>query len=345
MVLVAHVGLIPHAKLASVLGNAGVDLFFVLSGFLITRLLLNERAKQAPLRFFLIRRSLRIFPIFYLTLLVTAVVNPDDPLLLPAAVYLSNFFGALEPAPTLLQRTWSLCVEEHFYLIWPLIVYLLPRRLSESAAVAIVVAAAAAMLATAWAFQDERLWLLLKQGSCYRFCSLGLGGLIAYRETALRTPGRARTVALAAAAGAAALFLLGGLRTVSGSIVVAPYDMVAELLFLAATSTLVVLIAIGTGPRVATPVRLLAARPLCYLGRISYGVYLYHGLLFVWLIDPDDPAPVRSGWAFVAVAASLAVASVSFHLLERPILRYGNRFRVHDAPPPKPLERLSGPGL
>ena len=108
------IGLIPHRAAASILGNAGVDLFFALSGFLITRILLNERAKGAPLRYFMARRALRIFPIYYLTLAVTAVIAPRDPLLLPAADYVSNFVGALDPQPSTLVRTWSLCVEEHF---------------------------------------------------------------------------------------------------------------------------------------------------------------------------------------------------------------------------------------
>ena len=104
-------------------GNLGVELFFALSGFLITRILLAEQRAGHQVRWFLLRRMLRIFPIYYLLLMVMAFWRPADELAW-CALYVSNFADVFAPAagPKPLGHTWSLCVEEHFYLLWPLAV-------------------------------------------------------------------------------------------------------------------------------------------------------------------------------------------------------------------------------
>ena len=292
------------------------------------------------------RRALRIFPIYYLTLAVTAVIAPRDPLLLPAAVYLSNFVGALDPQPSTLVRTWSLCVEEHFYLVWPLLVYFLPRRASRLAAVAIVLIAVVSMIVTAWALRDERLWLLLKQGSIYRFGTLGIGALIAYDEGALRRSGRLRRASIGVAALLSTGFLAASFDAVAGRFIPPPYDRITLLLFLAAASAAVVLLSVGADAKQNLLNSALSLAPLRYLGRISYGLYLYHGIpLYLLWEHADGGWWWRLGWAAAVLSISVAAAALSFHYLERPILRWGNRFRLREGPPPRPLERLTGPGI
>src|SRR5262249_43976988 len=110
-------------------GLVGVDIFFVLSGFLITRILIADKARGMPLKNFLIRRFLRIFPIYYLTILLVFLYAPGR-YILYCAGYLGNFYFAYHPAHLPLHHTWSLAVEEHFYLLWPFAVY----RLSLPAA-------------------------------------------------------------------------------------------------------------------------------------------------------------------------------------------------------------------
>ena len=109
-------------------GYLGVDVFFVLSGFLITRILLSEKARAVPLWKFMLRRAVRIFPAYYLLVgLVAAFAwTPDVPW---CALYLGNVFYPAFGHAGLLQHSWSLCVEEHFYLLWPPLVALLARAI------------------------------------------------------------------------------------------------------------------------------------------------------------------------------------------------------------------------
>src|SRR5882672_2186860 len=124
MVLWSHVpvastpGVVRLLRSAFNPGYLGVDLFFVLSGFLITRILLADRENERPLRFFLARRALRIFPIYYLLLAVLLLAKPGQ-YLAWCAIYLSNFHFMFDKTPNPLPHTWSLAIEEHFYLIWP----------------------------------------------------------------------------------------------------------------------------------------------------------------------------------------------------------------------------------
>ncbi len=112
-------------------GGLGVTLFFVLSGYLITGILLKGREEPGMLRHFYIRRALRIFPVYYATLLIAALlaIPPVRETFWWHAFYLSNvlfalknsYFGAVSPF-------WSLAVEQHFYLIWPWVVLFVPRK-------------------------------------------------------------------------------------------------------------------------------------------------------------------------------------------------------------------------
>lgn len=123
-------------------GWVGVDLFFVLSGFLIMGILIDSRSKSGDFRNFYMRRTLRVFPLYYGCLIVAFVVLPAFHPLIPnpfqsvsaeqgwAWLYATNIWGSLkgEYGPGLLGHFWSLAVEEHFYLVWPLLVYYVPVR-------------------------------------------------------------------------------------------------------------------------------------------------------------------------------------------------------------------------
>src|ERR1700722_8826765 len=126
-------------------GQLGVRPFFVISGFLITRILLRCRLEQdqwRELRVFYCRRVLRIVPLYYVTLAVTALVNirPVRQTLWWHVAYLSNFYHVLRNVPleTVVTPYWSLSVEEQFYLIWPCFILFLPRRYLLKAMIATV---------------------------------------------------------------------------------------------------------------------------------------------------------------------------------------------------------------
>ncbi|TIS79978.1 MAG: acyltransferase, partial [Mesorhizobium sp.] len=144
LVLYAHF-LAPNGT--SFLGHLGVRLFFVLSGFLITRLLLDARdgnafASGPALRAFYARRVIRIFPPYFAVLALVWLTNLEQSSSSLAwhALYLSNFWYALRNDwnPWLLCHFWSLSIEEQFYLAWPLIVLLAPRRRIEAITIGVI---------------------------------------------------------------------------------------------------------------------------------------------------------------------------------------------------------------
>ena len=171
-------------------GNLGVDLFFVLSGFLITGILFDAKGSRHYFRDFYIRRALRIYPLYYGVLFVALVALP---LLLGARyqlfpearadqaslwLYVANFLMGFRNEWCLgsFRHFWSLCVEEHFYLIWPLIIFFCTRRQ----------ALAASLLTIALAIVGRVVWLMLggpkvavEAFTCFQCDGLALGSFLA----------------------------------------------------------------------------------------------------------------------------------------------------------------------
>jgi len=318
-------------------GNFGVDLFFVLSGFLITRLLLAGREAGVPVRYFLLRRACRIFPIYYLLLLALGLLRPH-PEIAWCALYLSNYHGVLaDLPPSWLRHTWSLCVEEHFYACWPLVVSFLPPRSSRRVILAVVVPgallAAVALVLLPANGRFDRLELI-RYGTQCRVLSLAVGALFAYHEASFRTRARswlaAAALAFAAAAGlslAAPAIGAALQRTFALPFPARDWGVLTGFVAttLASSATLASVLALRG--RDWRPIALLEARPLRAVGRISYGLYLYHVPLFAAL-GIHRLAQQGATWSVVAIVAALfAVATVSYLVIERPILRWASRFR------------------
>jgi peptidoglycan/LPS O-acetylase OafA/YrhL len=261
-------------------GKLGVNLFFVLSGFLITGLLLNAREKPDYYRKFYIRRALRIFPAYLVTLLALAITGTSLQFIGLSLLYLSNFtplFGVAMAYPVL----WSLAVEEHFYLLWPMAVRKLSSRgiLAGSAAILVV-----SPLLRWISFQIEapKGWVSY-QIFDYTWNSadgLACGAFLAecLREFA---PDR-RTFSKAVAA----LFVIGlallpvGIQSKHGALGAALQVVPWNILFVAIIGA-----GLLAGSRPKKPVRW---RLLEFFGEISYGLYLYHLLVFrgfEWLLN------------------------------------------------------------
>ena len=307
--------------------GAGVHLFFVLSGFLITNILLDIRLQPDRwdgLRAFYIRRALRIFPAFYLTLLLAWIA--DVPLVRQTvawhAAYLSNVWIFRENVwPGSISHLWSLAVEEQFYLAWPWLVVFTPRRWLVPAMIACTAAAPVFRAVLAADGYRESMLALLTPGC---LDSLGMGALLAVTGVAWKrsgaSPDRAtRTVRwnVAVAAIAAAWILLLASDAAGTS---------PPLALLAIKQTLQAIVFTWIVWRAAqgfggAPGRFLSAPAVVYIGRISYGIYLAHGfageiLATVGIASASLPEPLR----LIALAGvSVGVAALSWHLMERPI--------------------------
>jgi peptidoglycan/LPS O-acetylase OafA/YrhL len=332
-------------------GFLGVDAFFVLSGFLITSLLIGEWRQTLTIKLgaFWARRARRLLPALLLMLLFVAffasVIVPKGTYgalrldALSTLLYVSNWHFILvnsnyfneTAASSPLLHTWSLAVEEQFYLIWPLVVLgVLYFTRSLKALFALCVAAA---IGTAvWmdvvynnGVNTNRAYLGTDTRSQCLFigCALAVGlVLVAQRshergrldEGELWRPAHAVGLAVCGAlgiVGAITAVVLWVLTTTTTSF---PYSGGFFLTGLAVGS---VILSVVAAPRSIVP-RFLALGPIRYVGRISYGLYIYHWPIFIWL---NHERTNLLGWQLfvVRVAVTFAVAVASFHLVERPI--------------------------
>jgi peptidoglycan/LPS O-acetylase OafA/YrhL len=332
-------------------GWAGVDLFFALSGFLITSLLLREEALDAagggPGRFrlswFYARRALRILPPFFFVLVLNLVlfsatrffasaqlprVPPTAMESLSLATFWSNYYytyaGVTAPGPAFLVL-WSLCVEEHFYLMWPFLLTLVRgRRARLAIGFSVCALAAAARLLAARHHLDSAAAIHML--SHYRIDSILWGALGALLFDLLRLHRRASRTALALGVGASAwLFLTGALGPT-----MTPLGHSLGLTVLASTSTLLVMEAAAGGSPL---LRVLGLRPLREVGRVSYGMYLLHfqaidvgaRLVLTRASQPSVAAFAVLYALFVAIA--FAAAWLMYRLVEKPFLDHSGRFR------------------
>lgn len=310
----------------SVLGTA-IDLFFVLSGYLITTILLDHPPSGGFLVAFYARRALRIWPIYYLSLLLLVAANSWTPA--PASLeslpqyltftQLTGYYWSSTPPPSIpaFGHTWSLAVEEQFYMIWPMLLLLLGRRNMAATAMAVVgVAFTMRMLG----FSN---WIL--GTNCD---GLALGALLAIVLRG-RSPTECRRLfagRLALLGLVAATYWAGGVAILamlpaSQQTAIAPFLAASRALALNLVYfALVGLVVIHAGDR-----RLAALRDhrLVYLGEISYGVYLYHYIIFILCGDYASRHGFEAGIGFDAmrVGASLVVAAVSYRFIERPALK------------------------
>lgn len=312
-------------------GAYGVQVFFVLSGFLIGDILLGLRRQvEIPwwerLTIFYIRRSLRILPLYYFVLLAIFalfelhILDDSRMNLLPVhAFYLTNLYLALTGAQIDSQtHFWSLCVEEHFYLLAPILLLLVSARKLEIAFVIMLISVTLARLFNFLTLESETFLYL----SPMQFDMLGIGvaaALVARRGSVLGVSERRFTQA-------GKLCGLGALAIALWAFFPSAPQRFAEAVLLPpllATAAAAFILSIWKG--LDTPiVHSLNSRPFVYLGKISYGLYVYHNFLFV--IARDSSGGARALLLFVSLAATIAIASASWHLLERPINDFKRRF-------------------
>jgi peptidoglycan/LPS O-acetylase OafA/YrhL len=317
LVFVAHTagtGIATPKRIADVAADVGVRTFFVLSGFLITTLLIREQTTRGTisLRDFYIRRTLRIFPAFYAyTLVVAALAVTGVIALLPgdlaaACTYSMNFHAARS---WWTGHLWSLAVEEQFYVVWPLILFVLGATRSWRVAFAAILIAPVARIAL-WRLLPGQRDLADQAFPCV-FDALATGCLLAL---AMRSLARSETCAR---------LLDGRWMWLAAPLGLAPLAITNPWIHYSVSMTIAnVTIALILLRCVTRPPRWLEHPALRWIGTLSYSLYLWQQL---FLNRHSD------GWAQqfpVNVALALAAAVVCHYVIERPFLRLsGGRTR------------------
>ncbi len=325
----------------------GVDLFFVLSGYLITGILLRTRGHGGYFRGFYIRRVLRILPAYYFVIALIWLALPQvDASVRGSRLHDYTLWYVLHVQNWLMAQGisggwpgvnhfWSLAVEEQFYLVWPLLVLATPPQALRRLCLVLFAVCCASKLALVAAHAD---WVMLYMGTMTRYDGLIAGALIATLrpEEALARAHTAGVVGLAAGLG------------IVGIVATSPSEHTSPRIALETTLAAIAFGAAVLRVHARAPAwsgALLQSRALMWLGRYSYGIYLLH-LPLVFLVRPwaarqgvltGVPVNLRSfllGLATVAIA--LLLARLMYQFLEEPALNLRHRLAPDPQSPTEP---------
>jgi peptidoglycan/LPS O-acetylase OafA/YrhL len=334
-VFVAHSEFIlsmPHAGFLEY-GRVGVDLFFVLSGFLITGILLDSKNSPHYFRNFYARRSLRIWPLYYVVITIILLILPtvfgstrgagvrQFPLF---ALYVQNWFFHLK-TPQAIWTTWSLAVEEQFYITWPLLVFLLGRRILPW----VLMFAMGFSLALRIAGYEHHAPLeFIHNFTLSRLDPIAIGSLSAWW---LRSPSctRKRWRGLSYCAMVAGLCGVAVCRLLWHE-----QSIVVGYTFIALGFAGLLGISLVADTKRSLFGKVIASRWLCYTGKISYGLYLVHLPLFIlWgQFVHKRNLPLQSsifgnlGSTAIQFALAFLLATLSWRFFESPLLRLKKYF-------------------
>jgi peptidoglycan/LPS O-acetylase OafA/YrhL len=301
----------------------GVEFFFVLSGYLITSLLSREMALSGTIAFkkFFMRRILRLTPAFWAMLtcaaavaIVSATRPADLRAVLISGVYLMNWNRAFNLFPQgLLGHTWSLAMEEQFYLLWPAaLLFITPRRPVRWVALAIVAITVWRSYLAFSGADPERTY----NGFDTHGDTLLIGCVLALLPITAKAAARAATLTVIPIAGTILMIATAYHRTVFMQTI--GYTLIALL-----SGWLI----IGA----SQPSRwrqVLSSKPLVFTGRISYGWYLWH---YPILLFGEQTPFLQTAWGRVAlVLIAYPVAAVSYRYIEQPFLHLKSRFEPNE---------------
>jgi peptidoglycan/LPS O-acetylase OafA/YrhL len=328
-----------HFGLHSNGGFVGVDVFFVLSGFLITSLLIEEREKTGRISFrqFWARRALRLFPALILAIAFALLLSLDASasmrhytiVAVPSVLlYVGNWWTALGHGHSLglLGACWSLAIEEQFYVLWPLLAVVWLARTEHRLRAAVIVAALS-VVDCAWSIVAQNS--LHISGVYFRTDTHAMGLLagsalaLLFSEKRVVTLSRRATIFIRGAAILAVLLVLAITVSVrynnAGNI-----DQIAVIAATAASAVIVAqLVLVPTG--ILT--RCLEHPIAKWVGRRSYGIYLYNYPISIILLQHDRKHGLhRLGLTVLGVVAILLIAGASYRWIEQPFLRRKARF-------------------
>jgi len=339
-------------------GWVGVDLFFVLSGYLITGILLEAKGAPRFFRNFYARRTIRIFPLYYGVLLIIFIVLPWFGLFVPKIpqlreladaqawfwLYGTNVLVALKgisataSGTVILTHFWTLAVEEHFYLVWPAVVrWIESRKMIQIGFILVVVCAVARAVMSYGAEQPVISYCLTP----FRVDSLAMGAMLAAFIRSVRPTSidirrlAARTIAATTPVLLALFFWRRGLHPHDPLVQVIGYPLLGAIF-----SSLIMLASVAKRHSLLAIV--LRLQMLTSLGKYSYGLYVFHVLLWQplnrWLPAKQLAQQLGSaaGGALLHIAllsaASFVIAYISWHCYEKHFLRLKRFFEYRSLP-------------
>lgn len=335
-------------QLISNTGWIGVQLFFVISGFLITKILLENKNRPKALKFFFIRRSLRIFPIYYFSLFLAFFIYPI--VFEPTArfsceqdnqvwfwLYLNNWTRAYIDFKVF-PHLWSLAIEEQFYLIWPFIVTMLSR--SRMVLVTVLMIFSAPIFRfylyyhfPVWGEESEIGARAAYNFTFARWDSIAIGSLLAIFSSKKQTIEWLGNKALAI--GAVLVFLIGYQTVMTGGFaaVSSGFGLFSQTLS-AFLSGLILVVVLNN--KWSISVRVLEQNFIRVVGKYSYAMYIFHlPIMLIWIscVKPIMVSNVENvGIIFVLVnyvsvfLLSFAIAALSWRYIESPILSLKTKF-------------------
>jgi peptidoglycan/LPS O-acetylase OafA/YrhL len=321
--------LVTHSTTRLPFGGIGVTVFFVLSGYLITTLLIREREAtgRISLRLFYLRRANRLYPALVTMLLVTVALGAPVGSAVIAGTYTTNLFNSFGVGNFPYGHTWSLAMEEQFYLLWPI---LLPVVLRGGRRARVLLAGLAAVSAGAgWAFAAltngaggaYALNPLLRAQGPIAGCLVAL--YLHRRRIPLRRPGLLAGVGLALVASSAAVSLVG-----MGHPAAFGWNSVTPLI---GAAGLIAGLVCGGASGIS---RVLSTGPAVWIGTRSYAIYLWH----YPLIELGKARGLSlSVAALIGVSASFALSEISYRWVERPFLRLNRRLRPWPSSADRPM--------
>jgi len=299
-------------------GYLGVDVFFALSGYLITRIMLEEKQTgRGSIRHFYFKRFLRIFPIYYLTVIAVTLLTSwhETAWYWP---YLNNFTSIYYTTPHPMTHAWSLAVEQHFYLFWPLLVYKLDINRSRSIITWVIpgLAIGCALAAEIYCHfaHDPHAMGFVYQATPCRMLTLSLGAMLAYKQLSGWHIKR-RWLLLSMTAIYVCMIASKSVNQFRPSL---------RLLFFAGISITAVAYIVFHADKSVVARWLFGNRVIVFLGSISYGLYLYHYpvLYFLhWTNQQRLGVPVSVTSGLLVLALCFIIPIVSWFLIESPLLR------------------------
>ena len=331
-------GWLPERAAPIISGTTGVQIFFVLSGFLITSLLIKEyeTTGTVSIKNFYIRRAFRILPLYFLCVVLTWFVDvyvwpvASTPSLIFAATFNTSFIPR-EWYSSILGHTWSLSVEEHFYIVWPAALLLIYRFAFDRALKHLLVGTAISLTVLAVCLRIEALdsAYFLARWSIFTGSWIALGCAAAI---VVNGKGYERLNAFLASRAALWLAFALFLHSLVLGLLPKPLD---EVLRVGGAVLLVCWVVHNQGGRL---VRALEYGPLAYAGKISYGLYMWQG--FFLATGPGRAAgqlwPLNAGAGLILLCI---VAPLSYHFFEKRFLRMSADFRHGEQPQEQPEEK------